>query len=93
MQPPFTHPCWCHSLAQDSEKCFTCDSRDPSLPESHRIENVIYLSSPHDQRTWWQSENGEVRVAVGLPHMHVLWGCLPQPQPSLSLSVTQVWSM
>uniref|UniRef100_A0A8C5T9A9 Laminin subunit beta-1 n=1 Tax=Malurus cyaneus samueli TaxID=2593467 RepID=A0A8C5T9A9_9PASS len=48
------------------KKCFTCDSRDPSLPESHRIENVIYLSSPHDQRTWWQSENGVEHVSIRL---------------------------
>uniref|UniRef100_A0A8D2PEG6 Uncharacterized protein n=1 Tax=Zosterops lateralis melanops TaxID=1220523 RepID=A0A8D2PEG6_ZOSLA len=54
------------SHLQDSEKCFTCDSRDPSLPESHRIENVIYLSSPHDQRTWWQSENGVEHVSIRL---------------------------
>ncbi|XP_057887752.1 laminin subunit beta-2-like isoform X2 [Melospiza georgiana] len=54
------------SHLQDSEKCFTCDSRDPSLPESHRIENVIYLSSPHDKRTWWQSENGVEHVSIRL---------------------------
>ncbi|XP_054072022.1 laminin subunit beta-1-like isoform X2 [Rissa tridactyla] len=54
------------SHLQDSEKCFTCDSRDPSLLESHRIENVIYLSGPHGQRTWWQSENGVERVSIRL---------------------------
>ncbi|XP_054694271.1 laminin subunit beta-2-like isoform X4 [Grus americana] len=54
------------SHLQDSEKCFTCDSRDPSLPESHRIENVIYLSGPHGQRTWWQSENGMEHVSIRL---------------------------
>ncbi|XP_017587806.1 PREDICTED: LOW QUALITY PROTEIN: laminin subunit beta-2-like [Corvus brachyrhynchos] len=54
------------SHLQDSEKCFTCDSRDPSRPESHRIENVIYLSSPHDRRTWWQSENGVEHVSIRL---------------------------
>uniref|UniRef100_A0A8C0HJ98 Laminin N-terminal domain-containing protein n=1 Tax=Buteo japonicus TaxID=224669 RepID=A0A8C0HJ98_9AVES len=54
------------SHLQDSEKCFTCDSRDPSLPESHRIENVIYLSGPHGQRTWWQSENGVEHVSIRL---------------------------
>uniref|UniRef100_A0A8D0G091 Laminin subunit beta-1 n=1 Tax=Strix occidentalis caurina TaxID=311401 RepID=A0A8D0G091_STROC len=48
------------------KKCFTCDSRDPSLPESHRIENVIYLSGPHGQRTWWQSENGMEHVSIRL---------------------------
>ncbi|KAM6414033.1 laminin subunit beta-2-like [Rhynochetos jubatus] len=54
------------SHLQDSEKCFTCDSRDPSLPESHRIHNVIYLSGPHGRRTWWQSENGVERVSIRL---------------------------
>ncbi|KAM6300840.1 laminin subunit beta-2-like [Aegotheles albertisi] len=54
------------SHLQDSEKCFTCDSRDPSLPESHRIENVIYLSGLHGQRTWWQSENGVEHVSIRL---------------------------
>uniref|UniRef100_A0A8C4UAA2 Laminin subunit beta-1 n=1 Tax=Falco tinnunculus TaxID=100819 RepID=A0A8C4UAA2_FALTI len=54
------------SHLQDSEKCFTCDSRDPSLPESHRIENVIYLTGPNDQRTWWQSENGVEHVSIRL---------------------------
>uniref|UniRef100_A0A8C0FRK5 Uncharacterized protein n=1 Tax=Bubo bubo TaxID=30461 RepID=A0A8C0FRK5_BUBBB len=48
------------------KKCFTCDSRDPSLPESHLIENVIYLSGPHGQRTWWQSENGMEHVSIRL---------------------------
>uniref|UniRef100_A0ACB8EGB4 Uncharacterized protein n=1 Tax=Sphaerodactylus townsendi TaxID=933632 RepID=A0ACB8EGB4_9SAUR len=46
------------SHLQDSEKCFTCDSRSPSLRESHRIENVIYLSGQDGEQTWWQSENG-----------------------------------
>ncbi|XP_054036227.1 laminin subunit beta-2-like [Dryobates pubescens] len=54
------------SHLQDSEKCFTCDSRDPSLPESHRIENVIYLTGPQGQRTWWQSENGVEYVSIRL---------------------------
>ncbi|XP_009995324.1 PREDICTED: laminin subunit beta-2 [Chaetura pelagica] len=54
------------SHLQDSEKCFTCDSRDPALPESHRIENVIYLTGPHGQRTWWQSENGVEHVSIRL---------------------------
>ncbi|XP_064012973.1 laminin subunit beta-2-like isoform X3 [Pogoniulus pusillus] len=54
------------SHLQDSEKCFTCDSRDPSLPESHRVDNVIYLNSPHGQRTWWQSENGVEHVSIRL---------------------------
>uniref|UniRef100_A0A8C5T7S1 Laminin subunit beta 2 n=1 Tax=Malurus cyaneus samueli TaxID=2593467 RepID=A0A8C5T7S1_9PASS len=55
-----------YCIVSHLQKCFTCDSRDPSLPESHRIENVIYLSSPHDQRTWWQSENGVEHVSIRL---------------------------
>ncbi|XP_068816522.1 laminin subunit beta-1-like [Struthio camelus] len=54
------------SHLQDSEKCFTCDSRDPALRDSHRIENVIYLSGPDGQRTWWQSENGVEHVSIRL---------------------------
>uniref|UniRef100_A0A8V5H5F7 Laminin subunit beta-1 n=1 Tax=Melopsittacus undulatus TaxID=13146 RepID=A0A8V5H5F7_MELUD len=54
------------SHLQDSEKCFTCDSRDPSLPQSHRIENVIFLSGPSARRTWWQSENGMEHVSIQL---------------------------
>ncbi|KAM8995123.1 laminin subunit beta-2-like isoform 1-T1 [Ara ararauna] len=54
------------SHLQDSEKCFTCDSRDPSLPQSHRIENVIFLSGPRTPRTWWQSENGVEHVSIQL---------------------------
>uniref|UniRef100_A0A672V459 Laminin subunit beta-1 n=1 Tax=Strigops habroptila TaxID=2489341 RepID=A0A672V459_STRHB len=54
------------SHLQDSEKCFTCDSRDPSLPQSHRIENVIYLSGPRARRTWWQAENGVEHVSIQL---------------------------
>ncbi|KAF1584013.1 Laminin subunit beta-1, partial [Eudyptes moseleyi] len=30
------------------------------------IENVIYLSGPHGQRTWWQSENGVEHVSIRL---------------------------
>ncbi|XP_067159486.1 laminin subunit beta-2-like [Apteryx mantelli] len=54
------------SHLQDSEKCFTCDSRDPALHDSHRIENVIYLSGPDGERTWWQSENGVEHVSIRL---------------------------
>ncbi|POI32558.1 hypothetical protein CIB84_003690 [Bambusicola thoracicus] len=54
------------SHLQDSEKCFTCDSRNPALRESHRIENVIYLHGPHSERSWWQSENGVERVSIQL---------------------------
>ncbi|XP_048346182.1 laminin subunit beta-1-like isoform X1 [Sphaerodactylus townsendi] len=54
------------SHLQDSEKCFTCDSRSPSLRESHRIENVIYLSGQDGEQTWWQSENGVEEVSIRL---------------------------
>ncbi|KAM8799630.1 laminin subunit beta-2-like [Eudromia elegans] len=54
------------SHLQDSEKCFTCDSREPSLRESHRVENVISLRGPGGERTWWQSENGVERVSICL---------------------------
>ncbi|XP_067396966.1 laminin subunit beta-2-like [Emydura macquarii macquarii] len=54
------------SHLQDSEKCFTCDSRDPSLRSSHRIQNVLYLSSRDGHRTWWQSENGVEHVSIRL---------------------------
>uniref|UniRef100_A0ABM5FJ00 Laminin subunit beta-1-like n=1 Tax=Pogona vitticeps TaxID=103695 RepID=A0ABM5FJ00_9SAUR len=54
------------SHLQDSEKCFTCDSRSPSLRESHRIENVIYLSGQDGEQTWWQSENGVEQVSIRL---------------------------
>lgn len=47
------------SVLQDSEKCFSCDSRSPSLRTSHRIQNVVYLGGQDGHTTWWQSENGE----------------------------------
>ncbi|XP_024056502.2 laminin subunit beta-1 variant-like, partial [Terrapene carolina triunguis] len=47
------------SHLQDSEKCFSCDSRSPSLRNSHRIQNVVYLGGRDGHTTWWQSENGE----------------------------------
>uniref|UniRef100_A0A8C8SXF9 Laminin subunit beta 2 n=1 Tax=Pelusios castaneus TaxID=367368 RepID=A0A8C8SXF9_9SAUR len=54
------------SHLQDSEKCFICDSRDPSLRNSHHIQNVIYLGGPDGQHTWWQSENGVEHVSIRL---------------------------
>ncbi|XP_062977695.1 laminin subunit beta-1-like [Elgaria multicarinata webbii] len=54
------------SHLQDSEKCFTCDSRSPSLRESHRLENVIYLSGQDGEQTWWQSANGVEQVSIRL---------------------------
>uniref|UniRef100_A0A670K2I7 Laminin subunit beta 2 n=1 Tax=Podarcis muralis TaxID=64176 RepID=A0A670K2I7_PODMU len=54
------------SHLQDSEKCFLCDSRSPSLRESHHIENVIYLSGRDGEQTWWQSENGVEQVSISL---------------------------
>ncbi|XP_074861708.1 laminin subunit beta-2-like [Carettochelys insculpta] len=54
------------SHLQDSEKCFSCDSRSPSLRNSHRIENVVYLSDQDGRRTWWQSENGVEHVSIRL---------------------------
>lgn len=72
---------------QDSEKCFTCDSRNPALRESHRIENVIYLHGPHSERSWWQSENGEsMATPCVCPHV----GCMPQPTPSVPAGVERV---
>ena len=69
---------------QDSEKCFTCDSRNPTLRESHRIENVIYLHGPHSERSWWQSENGE---SMATPHVCPTWAaCLSQDHLSLQAS-------
>ncbi|XP_060622491.2 laminin subunit beta-1-like isoform X1 [Anolis sagrei] len=54
------------SHLQDSEKCFLCDSRSASLRENHHIENVIYLSGPDGEQTWWQSENGVEEVSIRL---------------------------
>ncbi|XP_072106987.1 laminin subunit beta-1 variant-like, partial [Mobula birostris] len=48
------------SHLQELEKCFQCDSRRPynsaSSRNSHRVENVIYLTDQNGERTWWQSE-------------------------------------
>lgn len=54
------------SHLQDSEKCFYCDSRVPSIKDSHRIENVIYLTGQDGEMTWWQAENGVESVSVRL---------------------------
>uniref|UniRef100_A0A8C0JEW7 Laminin subunit beta-2-like n=1 Tax=Chelonoidis abingdonii TaxID=106734 RepID=A0A8C0JEW7_CHEAB len=54
------------SHLQDSEKCFSCDSRSPSLHNSHRIQNVLYLSGRDGHPTWWQSENGVEHVSIRL---------------------------
>ncbi|NP_001123798.1 uncharacterized protein LOC100170549 [Xenopus tropicalis] len=54
------------SHLQDSEKCFACDSRVPYQKESHRIENVIYLTEEDEEKTWWQSENGVESVSIRL---------------------------
>ncbi|KAM5127455.1 laminin subunit beta-1-like, partial [Mantella aurantiaca] len=48
------------------EKCFLCDSRDPQQRGNHRIQNVIYLAGPAEEKTWWQSENGLESVSVRL---------------------------
>uniref|UniRef100_A0A452J7H0 Laminin subunit beta 2 n=1 Tax=Gopherus agassizii TaxID=38772 RepID=A0A452J7H0_9SAUR len=54
------------SHLQDSEKCFSCDSRSPSLHNSHHIQNVLYLSGRDGHPTWWQSENGVEHVSIRL---------------------------
>ncbi|XP_069795570.1 laminin subunit beta-2 isoform X2 [Narcine bancroftii] len=58
------------SHLQGLEKCFQCDSRRPYHPDtsrnSHRVENVIYLADSNQERTWWQSENGEEQVTIQL---------------------------
>ncbi|XP_041046913.1 laminin subunit beta-1-like [Carcharodon carcharias] len=58
------------SHLQEVEKCFQCDSRRPYHPfsnrNSHRVKNVIYLTDQRQERTWWQSENGEEKVSIQL---------------------------
>ncbi|KAM4721277.1 laminin subunit beta-1-like [Rhinophrynus dorsalis] len=54
------------SHLQDSDKCFSCDSRVPYQKENHRIENVIYLTGADGEKTWWQSENGVESVSIRL---------------------------
>ncbi|XP_067908301.1 laminin subunit beta-1 [Heterodontus francisci] len=58
------------SHLQEVEKCFQCDSTRSYHPfnnrNSHRVENVIYLTDQREERTWWQSENGEEKVSLQL---------------------------
>ncbi|XP_029457074.1 laminin subunit beta-4-like isoform X2 [Rhinatrema bivittatum] len=54
------------SHLQDSEKCFSCDSRASYLRDSHQIQNVIYLTGQDEEKTWWQSENGVESVSIRL---------------------------
>uniref|UniRef100_A0A8C7YII1 Laminin subunit beta-1 n=1 Tax=Oryzias sinensis TaxID=183150 RepID=A0A8C7YII1_9TELE len=58
------------SHLQELDKCFECDSRRPyhSLRHrnSHRIENVIYLSDRSGELTWWQSSSGKEDVSLRL---------------------------
>ncbi|XP_018431602.1 PREDICTED: laminin subunit beta-1-like [Nanorana parkeri] len=54
------------SHLSESEKCFICDSRVPYQRGSHRIQNVIYLAGPNEEKTWWQSENGMEAVSIRL---------------------------
>ncbi|KAB5546301.1 hypothetical protein PHYPO_G00070480 [Pangasianodon hypophthalmus] len=58
------------SHLQQSDKCFTCDSRRPydfhHHKSSHRVENVIYLRDSRGDLTWWQSVNGEESVSIRL---------------------------
>uniref|UniRef100_A0A669CLA0 Laminin, beta 2-like n=1 Tax=Oreochromis niloticus TaxID=8128 RepID=A0A669CLA0_ORENI len=50
------------SHLQQPEKCFECNSQHPYDPNvhsnSHRIENVIYLTDSNGVNTWWQSVHG-----------------------------------
>uniref|UniRef100_A0AAX7TEQ7 Laminin, beta 2-like n=1 Tax=Astatotilapia calliptera TaxID=8154 RepID=A0AAX7TEQ7_ASTCA len=50
------------SHLQQPEKCFECNSQHPYDPNvhsnSHRIENVIYLTDSNRVNTWWQSVHG-----------------------------------
>lgn len=47
---------------QESDKCFECNSQHDYNPyyhrNSHRIDNVIYLTDSNKHETWWQSVNG-----------------------------------
>uniref|UniRef100_A0A7N9ARS4 Laminin subunit beta-1 n=1 Tax=Mastacembelus armatus TaxID=205130 RepID=A0A7N9ARS4_9TELE len=56
------------SHLQESDKCFECNSQhryDPNRHRnSHRIENVIYLTDSNGDKTWWQSVNGEENVSI-----------------------------
>lgn len=58
------------SHLQDLEKCFECDSRQPYDPDhnrnSHRIENVIYLTDLKGNENFWKSVNGKEDVSIRL---------------------------
>ncbi|XP_011475073.1 laminin subunit beta-2 [Oryzias latipes] len=58
------------SHLQELDKCFECDSQRPYHPlrhrNSHRIENVIYLSDRSGELTWWQSASGKEDVSLRL---------------------------
>ncbi|XP_061592831.1 laminin subunit beta-2 [Cololabis saira] len=58
------------SHLQEPDKCFECDSRRPHdlyhHRNSHRIENVIYLTGGDGDHTWWQSVNGKEDVSLRL---------------------------
>uniref|UniRef100_A0A672J263 Laminin, beta 2-like n=1 Tax=Salarias fasciatus TaxID=181472 RepID=A0A672J263_SALFA len=53
-----------------SDKCFECNSHRPYDPRhhrnSHRIDNVIYLTDRGGDGTWWQSVNGQENVSIRL---------------------------
>uniref|UniRef100_A0A669DIR8 Laminin, beta 2-like n=1 Tax=Oreochromis niloticus TaxID=8128 RepID=A0A669DIR8_ORENI len=52
------------------KKCFECNSQHPYDPNvhsnSHRIENVIYLTDSNGVNTWWQSVHGVYVVSIRL---------------------------
>ncbi|XP_023188119.1 laminin subunit beta-2-like [Xiphophorus maculatus] len=58
------------SYLQDPEKCFECDSRRRYDPRhhrnSHRIENVIYLTDINGNENFWKSVNGKEDVSIRL---------------------------
>ncbi|XP_050439565.1 laminin subunit beta-1-like [Adelges cooleyi] len=54
---------------EERKKCFWCDSRQPSQPNtkfplSHRIENIVHTGGTSNQ--WWQSQNGVENVTIQL---------------------------
>ncbi|KAM7404247.1 hypothetical protein PAMP_011613 [Pampus punctatissimus] len=57
-------------LCCESDKCFECNSQHHYDPyhhrNSHRIENVIYLTDRNRDNTWWQSVNGQENVGIRL---------------------------
>jgi len=59
---------YCIATADDTKKCFRCDSRDqfnsnPGL--SHRVDQIINrFYSGTQMRSWWQSANGEENVSI-----------------------------